>query len=77
MKILNCLFLASYRDRILQFKAYCHKDSLFKDKVKPIPFLKKIYVRTEAAAAGRRYSESPPPRMRRVAPPRSPSPRNR
>lgn len=30
--------------------------------------------RTEAAAAGRRYSESPPPRMRRVAPPRSPSP---
>lgn len=33
------------------------------------------FVARAEAAASRRYSESPPPRLRRVAPPRSPSPR--
>ena len=37
-KFLNCLFLLSYRDRILQYKVW-HKHSLFRDKVKPIPLM--------------------------------------
>ena len=31
--------LASYRDFAVQSGTYCHKDSLFKDKVKPMQFL--------------------------------------
>ena len=35
-KFFKCSFLASYRDFAVQSETYCHKDSLFKDKVKPM-----------------------------------------